>query len=234
MSGLKSTPISLSISPKIQGSIIVQSPVIDEELCSAELFDNPFNPLWEKSWESSDKWKTDFEKGMKKREWYGTYSLIINDIIEKKWIYNNAISFPGVYYSPTNTTHHEGRGGITTGMPLDSGEVIFYTQEIGITPDGYPELILGKRSSDENSIIAIYSYDEANDCAVLVSWDVPNDNGNVSLATGNMYYEGSRQGGEFMNLNGSQSEGWSAWRAEEDQDRLIDSNTLNWRFLEEW
>lgn len=51
--------VTLSVVPSIQGEIIVDAPLIDENLLSQTLFEVSLKPLWENTWSSSDNWEND-------------------------------------------------------------------------------------------------------------------------------------------------------------------------------
>lgn len=53
--------VALSVVPSIKGEIIVDTPLIDENLLSQTLFEVSLKPLWEKSWSSSDTWKDNIQ-----------------------------------------------------------------------------------------------------------------------------------------------------------------------------
>ena len=53
--------LELSINPEIQGELIVDIPVLAEDLKKQPLFEAKMKPLWSKHWESSVKWKDDLE-----------------------------------------------------------------------------------------------------------------------------------------------------------------------------
>ena len=57
--------LALSIAPKVDGTLVVSVPVIDEKLIEQPLFRVKLKPFWEKTWESSQNWKEDLE-------WTGT------------------------------------------------------------------------------------------------------------------------------------------------------------------
>lgn len=57
--------LELSIAPKVDGTLVVSVPVIDEKLIEQPLFRVELKPFWEKTWESSQNWKEDLE-------WTGT------------------------------------------------------------------------------------------------------------------------------------------------------------------
>lgn len=57
--------LDLSIAPKVEGELVVEIPVIDEELVEQSLFEKELKPFWEKEWKSSNDWKGDLE-------WTGT------------------------------------------------------------------------------------------------------------------------------------------------------------------
>lgn len=53
--------LELSIAPKIEGTLVVEVPVVDEKLAEQELFEKELKPFWEKEWKSSHDWKADLE-----------------------------------------------------------------------------------------------------------------------------------------------------------------------------
>lgn len=57
--------LELSIAPKVDGTLVVEVPVIDEKLTEQELFEKELKPFWTKEWKSSNEWKADLE-------WTGT------------------------------------------------------------------------------------------------------------------------------------------------------------------
>lgn len=57
--------LELSIAPKVDGTLVVEVPVIDEKLAEQELFEKELKPFWKEDWESSHNWKADLE-------WTGT------------------------------------------------------------------------------------------------------------------------------------------------------------------
>lgn len=57
--------LELSIAPKVDGTLVVEVPVIDEKLAEQELFEKELKPFWKEEWKSSYEWKSDLE-------WTGT------------------------------------------------------------------------------------------------------------------------------------------------------------------
>ncbi len=53
--------IDLAIEPKLQGTLVVSVPIIDNKLIEQPLFRVKIKPFWEKHWESSANWKIDLE-----------------------------------------------------------------------------------------------------------------------------------------------------------------------------
>lgn len=229
--------IDLSISPKIQGSIIVQSPVIDEELCSTGLFEKEFNPLWEKSWKSSKNWEKEYQEGVIKQAWKEVYGDIIGETVNmiNDSTYNNRVYFIGIYYS-SNSPNIDlpGRGGVSSGYPIDGNQVVYCLKDISNEQDGIPELLIGLKENNDYKILAIYSYSYKNKQANLIAWDRVEEEGEVYLSKDNLIYEGTFEWGEFSMLYESRKLGFSAWRKGQDEDRIVDTNVLGWNFLSKW
>ena len=57
--------LELSIAPKVDGTLVVEVPVVDEKLAEQELFEKELKPFWKEDWKSSHNWKADLE-------WTGT------------------------------------------------------------------------------------------------------------------------------------------------------------------
>lgn len=57
--------LELSIAPKLEGTLVVEVPVIDGKLKQQELFEQELKPFWKEEWKSSHDWKSDLE-------WTGT------------------------------------------------------------------------------------------------------------------------------------------------------------------
>lgn len=57
--------LELSIAPKVDGTLVVEMPVVDEKLAEQELFEKELKPFWKEEWKSSHDWKADLE-------WTGT------------------------------------------------------------------------------------------------------------------------------------------------------------------
>lgn len=53
--------LGLSIAPKVEGTLVVGVPVVDEVLIEQPLFEKEFEPFWEEEWKSSNDWKADLE-----------------------------------------------------------------------------------------------------------------------------------------------------------------------------
>lgn len=53
--------LELSIAPKVDGTLVVEIPVIDEKLAEQELFEKELKPFWKEEWKSSNNWKADLE-----------------------------------------------------------------------------------------------------------------------------------------------------------------------------
>ena len=53
--------LDLSIDPEIQGTLVVDTPVVDKNLLKQPMFEVKLNSLWSKHWESSANWKDDLE-----------------------------------------------------------------------------------------------------------------------------------------------------------------------------
>lgn len=53
--------VDLSISPKLQGSIVVSIPVIDRTIAEMQIFEKKLDPFWKKHWDSGDNWKKELQ-----------------------------------------------------------------------------------------------------------------------------------------------------------------------------
>lgn len=53
--------LELAIAPKVDGTLVVEVPVIDEKLEEQELFEKELKPFWKEEWKSSHDWKADLE-----------------------------------------------------------------------------------------------------------------------------------------------------------------------------
>lgn len=51
--------LGLSLSPEIEGKLIVEKPVVHKKLKEQTLFDKELKAFWSKEWKSSDEWKKD-------------------------------------------------------------------------------------------------------------------------------------------------------------------------------
>lgn len=71
--------IDLVIEPKLQGSIVVSVPIIDEKLADKPMFEMKLPALWEKHWESSKNWKEDL-LALKSVELNNTFTTKLPDV----------------------------------------------------------------------------------------------------------------------------------------------------------
>ena len=225
--------IDMVILPSISGDIVVDIPIIGENLVEMQLFEKDFEPLWEEHWKSSKEWSAEYEKNKPKEEWHQTYGNIIDDM--KNYGSNSKVYFVGMYYAPSVTDTPDGRGGVTGGYQLNSGQLKYMLKDISNDKDGIPELFIGNNENGNYEILAIYSYDKASQCAVLVSSkDDEYNTFDIYLEESNLFYEGTYSGGQFIMLNGYERSPWSAWRTGQDEDRLVNTDTLNWNNLDTW
>lgn len=113
--------IDLSISPKLQGSIVVSIPVIDQKLAEAPIFEVKLDPFWEKHWDSGKDWEKELEKldnAPKKTELNHTYATKFGEV--------NAITYPQFMFDyPDNWS-------ITQEEVIPMGETVTLSNERGI------------------------------------------------------------------------------------------------------
>lgn len=228
--------IDMSVHPKLQGNIVVTVPIIDRQLVDAALFDVTLEPFWEYHWNSGEDWEQQLEmqkisKMDATSEWYQVYSKIIDDT---KSYQNAPIIFFGEYYHAEGVEiDTEGAGGVSSGYPLDSEELLFLLKDVGTEKDGIPELFIGARWQDGIKILAVYVYDI--DGHLAYSEAVCSEyTTEIQLCEDDIVLDKS-----FSDYKVTWIEKGSVIRSyisdeEASNITVLDSNTLEWKHLDEW
>lgn len=53
--------VDSSISPKLQGDIVVSIPIIDRQIANMSIFEKKLKPFWKKNWDSGDNWRKELQ-----------------------------------------------------------------------------------------------------------------------------------------------------------------------------
>jgi hypothetical protein len=85
-------------------------------------------------------------------EWYKTYTKVIDYYVGQQ--NEKEIYFVSDFLSDGYT--EEGSGGVSVGQTINSEQLMFYIKDIN--KDDIPELFIGAQSSNDISIIAVYSF----------------------------------------------------------------------------
>lgn len=85
--------VDLSISPQLEGKLIVTIPIIDERLVEMELFKMKLKPFWEKSWKSDKKWESNNDEEIDETE------KELNLEYVTKWSEVNQITYPSFIFN---------------------------------------------------------------------------------------------------------------------------------------
>lgn len=234
--------IDLAIRPKLQGSIVVTTPIVDKKLTGQPIFVVKLTPFWEKHWDSGEDWKAALEKvegedTYKTTEWYQTYKKIIEDLIAQQdspQIYFQEIYFAdGVKMEPDTP-----RGGVSDGYPLNSSELLFFIKDISHNNDEIPELFIGARLADTTSLLAVYTFNKDTHVAHSILTVSVSENyiPAIYLCTSDLLLEKNTLFGDqlYMLHDTGDCIPYSDSGQEQDEVTVIDSATLEWKPSNEW
>lgn len=153
--------IALSIYPYLQGGIVVEVPVIDNQLVELSLFDLELKPFWEKVWDTNpedtavDVNIDDYSNEL----WWKTYERIIQNIKNAELGglgFTELVPAPGV---TLGDEHGAGRGGVASTFEIKNGDEILYCLKDINKSDGVQELFVARKRDNDTQIIAVYSFD---------------------------------------------------------------------------
>ena len=150
--------VNLSIVPYANGEIIVDIPLIDENLISQTLFSAELKPLWEKNWVSSGNWQKDM-LGLRQasidknsNEYLMYHDILMN--FQNDCDMSKDLTLCMFRKVGNNQTY---RAGDILGLANAEGAtLVYYLRDIN--EDGIPELFIGKKEQDDYSVLAVYSY----------------------------------------------------------------------------
>lgn len=136
-----------------------------------------------------------------------------------------------------NDKTHRAYDDIISTAAKECPELMFYMKDI--SDDGFDELFLGEETEQGLSIIAVYTYNQEDEEPLKVSSldEVKADkseDSEIYLCTNNLVLEGGKTGGEFFKVYDCKRMNWAAFRKGQDEDVVIDTNTLDWKPAEEW
>ena len=165
-------------------------------------------------------------------EWYKTYTKILEDTImqnDQKTVYFREMYIAEGYELPLDSA-----GGVSDGYPLGIGNFVFYLQDITTVSDGIPELFIGYRINNDTKILAVYTFNPKTHIAYTVSVLSHEYNPEIYLCTSNFILEGNKSGGELIMITASGRAPFAAFRTEQDEETVIDTNELPWGDFSEW
>lgn len=148
--------LELAIYPQLKGGVIVEIPVIDDELAEIPLFEKSLEPLWSEQW-SIDKPENDGTIAV--GDCYDIYKKVVNATIKQNET-QSKIYFD--YYFDLNWEEpQDWVGGYTSGYPSQTGELVYALKDVRNKKDGYPELFIGVKNQDEVKVLAVYTFSGA-------------------------------------------------------------------------
>ena len=230
--------LSLSISPNISGNIIVQIPVIDDDLYEMEIFKVELKPFWEKVWEN--KVNNVLSKDYSDELWWISYKDIIKTIKNSKEsvLLGEFIPFPGVVWgSPLEGG--PGYGGVASYWNLQNGDEMLYCLK-EINQNSVPLLVIASKRNNNIKILSVYQFD-TNDYRDKYSYAItsnaqPNNDNNLVLLCsdeciytkydwGSEYIYYCDTNGDFVNRN---------YKEATDKSKLIQPEDMTWISIKKW
>ena len=145
--------LELAIYPQLKGGVVVEIPVIDDELAEIPLFEKSLEPLWSEQW-SIDKPESDGTIAV--GDCYDIYKKVVDATIKQNET-QPKIYFD--YYFDLNWEEPEDWvGGYTSGYPSQTGELVYALKDVRNKEDGYPELFIGVKNQEEVKVLAVYTF----------------------------------------------------------------------------
>ncbi len=115
--------LELSVAPRVQGSLVVEIPVIDKKLTECELFDVKLQPFWERKWENTIEFSENEENNIESIEKNAEEGIVESVDNETGWnrchmILTSQFVDRGNYYSVTGIV------GANLYVPVETAEQI--------------------------------------------------------------------------------------------------------------
>lgn len=152
--------LALAISPCISGNIIVQIPVIDDDLYEMEIFKVELKPFWEKVWENKDTNEIVdvLSKDYSNELWWICYKDIIKTIKNSKEsvILSEFIPSPGVVWKSVDEGG-PGYGGCGLYWNLQNGDEMLYCLKES-NQNSVPLLVIASKRNDNIEILSVYQF----------------------------------------------------------------------------
>lgn len=238
--------IGMEINPLFSGDILIEIPIIDEELTEIRLFEVELPSLWKKEWTSSESWEADLkeleEVERSDNKWYPMYSVIIKDLSSQ--ISNGRLYFPSTYVTDSMNVPGEYRGGVSAGYTLGEGQFVYALKDYSNPEDDVPELFVGLQNEEEIKILSIYTICTDPSCNLcgeermgIVCACVDDEyNKEIHLSAGNMWLIGNVYDGGELYLLTETSEVWAfaSFRKGQDEQNILSSDVLDWEPIDKW
>lgn len=229
--------IALSIYPYLQGGIIVEVPVIDNQLVELSLFELELKPFWEKVWDTNpedtavDVNIDDYSNEL----WWKTYEQEIQRIKSADlggFAFVEIIPAPGVNLG---NEHASMLGGAASVLEIKVGDEFLYCLKEINKNDNAPELILARARNNDIQIIAIYDF-SINSASTGISNVMPDKYKDfVLLCTdGSIYHEYEWGDKEIISYDSTGKELERDYNETTDKSKLIKPEDMNWISIKKW
>ncbi len=229
--------IALSIYPYLQGGIVVEVPVIDNQLVELSLFELELKPFWEKVWDTNSK-DTQVNVAVEDYSnelWWKTYERIIQNIKNAElggFGFTELVPAPGV---TLGDEHGAGRGGVASTFEIKNDDEFLYCLKEINKNDNAPELILARERNNDIQIIAIYDF-SINSASTGISNVMPDKYKDfVLLCTdGSIYHEYEWGDKEIISYDSTGKELERDYNETTDKSKLIKPEDMTWISIKKW
>lgn len=234
--------LALAISPCISGNIIVQIPVIDDDLYEMEIFKVELKPFWEKVWENKDTNEVVdvLSKDYSNELWWISYKDIIKTIKNSKEsvILSEFIPSPGVVWKSVDEGG-PGYGGCGLCWNLQNGDEMLYCLKES-NQNSVPLLVIASKRNNNIKILSVYQFNISDNrgkySRTIASNQTPYSNDSLVLLCNDgsifskyewgadyIYYNDGN--GNFLHRNYSEAT---------DKAKLIQPEDITWISIKKW
>lgn len=228
--------LSLSVYPELKGAIVVEIPIIGEELAETELFNIALSPLWEKEWKVENEdgnVMVDEERLKLTEDALFIYRNIVNATITQNE--NEEKIYFEPYYMMEWSAPDSWVGGYTSGYP-SGGELVYGLKEVRKASGTVPELFIGVKNNEQVRVLAVYSFSEFNAMgdaqshATLMTVKKIEDSGEILYVAWDLdIYES-----DFSAIFPTKSYGFGSCCDRETFKKTVDMLEINWMPLSEF
>lgn len=235
--------LALAISPCISGNIIVQIPVIDDDLYEMEIFKVELKPFWEKVWENKDTNEIVdvLSKDYSNELWWISYKDIIKTIKNSKEYvtFGEIVPFPGDVWKDVSEGG-PGRGGLATSCDIQNGDEMLYC--LKSTENTVPLLVVARKRKDDIKIVVVYQFKIREDGirlsrAITYDQTLKDNKDIVLLCTDSSLYHAPDYDWQTETIISFASNGETNERdynESTDKSKLIKSEDMTWTSIKKW